>query len=449
MFKKRLFFFILLSCFIASLPGMALGEEVSTPAAINAKQVTITGQTDPGERVSVCVEREDGKRSYIHQLCADENGDYQFKFFLENGEYNATVSANGNIMEIPEISIEVIPGGDYDNDEDKSPEKYSASISVKGDTEKGWILPDSNWTWTGNCTILKALTGILDKYGIDYNITYGGSYVQSIDGLAHKKEGYPDSGWMYKINGKIRGPANAEKIEDGDIVYWFYSQDYTQDSNVNESKNKQPEQEKLPEEAVPGSEQTGKRISFDDVGDNIAWARDAIELLAGRGIIKGSGQGYEPHRSISRAEILALLVRINELESRESGADFGDLKDTDWFFDSVVLAVAHGWISGYEDGTLRPHTPISRNELACLLARTADPGKRSDMVGEFSFSDEEQIPSWALESVKYAVDEGWLSGYPDGSFRGEAYLSRAEAAVVIYNYLQSNCIMRGKNADSL
>ena len=436
MLKKRLVFFILLSFLIASLPGMALGETVTTPAAINADQVTIAGQTDPGERVSLCVEREDGKISYIHQLCANENGDFQFMFSLNSGEYYATVSVNGENLEIPGIGIEVISGGDHDNDEDKSPEVYSASISVKGDTEKGWILPDSNWIWTGSCTVMKALTEVLDQYGIDYNITYGGSYVQSIDGLAHKKEGFPNSGWVYKINGEIGGPANAEKVEDGDYVYWYYSLDYTQESNIDDLSIKQPELKKPPEETVPGSEQSGKRISFDDVGDDIAWARDAIELLAGRGIIKGSGQCYEPHRSISRAEMLALLVRINELENREPITDFKDVKDTDWFFDSVILAVAHGWISGYEDGTIQPNMPISRNELACLLARAAGPGKKPDMTGEFSFSDEKQIPSWAWQSVKYAVAEGWLSGYPDGSFRGEAYLSRAEAAVVIYNYLQ-------------
>lgn len=97
-----------------------------------------------------------------------------------------------------------------------------------------------------------------------------------------------------------------------------------------------------------------------------------------------------------------------------------------WSAADVEALLAQHLLSGYPDGTFRPNSRITRAELVVLLANALG---WSDSATATGFSDDQAIPGWARPAVVRARKEHLLTGYPDGSFGPERSVTRAEAAV--------------------
>ena len=95
----------------------------------------------------------------------------------------------------------------------------------------------------------------------------------------------------------------------------------------------------------------------------------------------------------------------------------------------MTFAKRYGIANGYLDGTFRPEQPVSRAELVKLIA--------SYFTVEGGTSPFPDVPDghWAAEVVSFAAEEGWVSGYPDGTFRPDAPVSRAEAVKILNHAL--------------
>lgn len=177
-----------------------------------------------------------------------------------------------------------------------------------------------------------------------------------------------------------------------------------------------------------------KRVEFSDVDDNMNWARDAIEVLAGQGIINGTGYGFAPQRSITRAEFIKLVVEALKLEKDEIKGDiFEDVNIEDWFAAYVECSYNNNIVTGDPDGNFRPNDVISRNEIAVILSRLNGIDDMDDVVLEFD--DALDIPEWSRIGVEFVNRTELMKGYEDNTFKGNNALSRAEAAVVIYRYM--------------
>lgn len=100
----------------------------------------------------------------------------------------------------------------------------------------------------------------------------------------------------------------------------------------------------------------------------------------------------------------------------------------DWAEPAIERAARQGLVSGYPDGTFKPDKPITRAEFTVLLARAL---QWNHVGAELAFIDREQIGAWATEAVVQAVQLGVLNGYADGSFRPNAVITRAEMATMI------------------
>ncbi|RXZ78691.1 hypothetical protein EBB07_26020 [Paenibacillaceae bacterium] len=97
-----------------------------------------------------------------------------------------------------------------------------------------------------------------------------------------------------------------------------------------------------------------------------------------------------------------------------------------WAEAAVKQAVAAGFVNGYPDGTFKPNGTITRAEFAVMLMKALKSGTDS---AELDFAD--TVPAWAQHSVAQAVEAEIIRGYEDGTFRGGASISRAELAVII------------------
>lgn len=181
------------------------------------------------------------------------------------------------------------------------------------------------------------------------------------------------------------------------------------------------------------------RANFIDVDESINWAKDAIEILAGQGIINGTGHGYEPQRAITRAEFIKLITKALDLKTdKKVEKIFDDIDSNDWFAEAVGIAYQNKIIIGDNGNKFRPNDKISRNEVATILYRLQNSKDENIKDYELDLKDKYQIPSWALEGVKFANKQELMIGYQDGTFKGDKPVTRAEAAVVIYRYLKQN-----------
>jgi len=163
------------------------------------------------------------------------------------------------------------------------------------------------------------------------------------------------------------------------------------------------------------------------------WAYDTITSLAAAEVILGSGaQTFDPQRAIRRAEFAALLARALNLPAPAGVVPaFRDVTPSDWFYDAVRRVVSAGFMVGVADGLFGPELRLTRQEAAAVAQRVAVDKPIPANVAPPSFTDESAVSTWALAAVIEAAMKGLMSGYPDGAFRPQAPLTRAEAAVLI------------------
>ncbi|MHA6484864.1 S-layer homology domain-containing protein [Paenibacillus sp. strain BS8-2] len=100
-----------------------------------------------------------------------------------------------------------------------------------------------------------------------------------------------------------------------------------------------------------------------------------------------------------------------------------------WAEASILKASEQGWITGYEDGTFRPQRQVTRAEFVAMLVRALDLPIPSPP--QPSFADHGSIPQWAIGYAAAAKEAGLVEGYADGNFQGNKPISRTEMAVLI------------------
>lgn len=139
--------------------------------------------------------------------------------------------------------------------------------------------------------------------------------------------------------------------------------------------------------------------------------------------IVGYGNGeVQPQNSITRAEVAAIFFRLLEDGIRNENFthqnDFSDVAADAWYCSSVSTLSRMGIIAGYPDGTFRPNAPITRAEFAAIATRFDNNGDKTPV----SFTD--IIGHWAEGEITVAANHGWVSGYGDNTFRPQNQITR-------------------------
>ncbi len=100
-----------------------------------------------------------------------------------------------------------------------------------------------------------------------------------------------------------------------------------------------------------------------------------------------------------------------------------------WAEKSIMRAVEQGWVAGYSDQTYRPHKHVTRAEFVAMLARALQLPIAS--APELEFADRDTIPAWARGYIAAAVEARLIAGYADGTFQAGKLITRAEMAALI------------------
>lgn len=185
--------------------------------------------------------------------------------------------------------------------------------------------------------------------------------------------------------------------------------------------------------------------SFEDM--QLHWAERAVHRLAARLVVDGvDAARFAPDRTVTRAEFVAMLVRLLGLPpvGRDTVAKFEDVDPSAWYADAVARAAAAGLIDGVSPGRFAPGEPLTREQMAVIVARAyaavaggAATGNGASGAGSngsspaAGFADAADIAPWALQAVGQLKDWKLADGYPDGRFAPKQLLTRAEAAVML------------------
>lgn len=141
-----------------------------------------------------------------------------------------------------------------------------------------------------------------------------------------------------------------------------------------------------------------------------------------------------PNGQITRAEVATIFFRLLRDEVRDgaftTSNSYSDVAYGKWYNNPISTMSALGIITGYPDGTFKPNKPITRAEFAAIAARfdETQSGKSA------TFSD--VIGHWAAKEIGIAYYNDWIKGYPDGTFKPDQNITRAEAMTLINRVLE-------------
>ena len=141
----------------------------------------------------------------------------------------------------------------------------------------------------------------------------------------------------------------------------------------------------------------------------------------------------EPNGNITRAEVATIFFRLLTEEVRTANStqsnSLSDVTRGQWFNHAVSTLSSMDIVKGHNDGTFAPNAPITRAEFAAIAARFDD--KNRDTSSKFT----DIASHWAKNEIGIAANKGWINGYPDGTFRPNQYITRAEAMTLVNRVL--------------
>lgn len=163
------------------------------------------------------------------------------------------------------------------------------------------------------------------------------------------------------------------------------------------------------------------------------WAKEAIEKWNAYEVVKGYENGdFRPNNPITRAELATILDRVFKFPEASSLSPYMDIIATPdkWYVAPVSKVTAQELM--YIEGFLfEPNAPVTREEAAYAIAKAYE---LSPIEEEKTyFKDEEQISLWAKKAVKTLAYYGYISGTPEGDFRPQSTLTRAEIVMMLNN----------------
>ena len=288
-----------------------------------------------------------------------------------------------------------------------TPLKAGEKVTAKA-TERGKTPSDEVWAYvSGNLTLT------LDENYRGGEITHYDVYQgELIERYLYtpRRRGYVFEGWSYNSR-------RLDEVRPGDGIY------YPTTLYAIWSKQKAKDDEDV------------EPVDTREVGEHKAYMF---------GYTDGT---VRPNGYITRAEAAALVTRLLGLDTFASAAEpaFTDTPSS-WYNKAINAAVNRGIMKGYPDKSFRPNAPITRAEFTQMIS-TID----NKPYGVAPFAD--VVGHWAERPIGSEYQAGRIKGYPDGTFRPNAFITRAEAVVILNKIFERNydamSAINAKNKESI
>ena len=163
--------------------------------------------------------------------------------------------------------------------------------------------------------------------------------------------------------------------------------------------------------------------------------KNAVEEVKAIAYIKGYPDGtFKPQANVTRAEaaqMFATLLNGGTNFGTSQATKFSDASD-DWYSKAINYVVGKGLISGYPNGTFKPNESITRAEFAQMISGYI----KNEKAGSSDFQDVKD--HWAKDAIDKLYGNKNVTGYPDGSFKPNAKITRAEAVTILNSVFNRN-----------
>ncbi|MEC0226237.1 S-layer homology domain-containing protein [Paenibacillus alba] len=139
---------------------------------------------------------------------------------------------------------------------------------------------------------------------------------------------------------------------------------------------------------------------------------------------------FRSDTQVTRAEVAQMFYNLlKNQDINTSGMHFADVPGNAWYAKAVNTLASLGIINGYEDGTFAPNKAITRAEFTIIAVSFSN-----NTAGNKSFTDVSKT-HWAYSSIATSAEYGWVNGYPDGTFEPDKTITRAESAAIVNRML--------------
>lgn len=184
---------------------------------------------------------------------------------------------------------------------------------------------------------------------------------------------------------------------------------------------------------IPSNQLAGAAPAKENIGQH--WAGKLMQDWVSKGNLKGYPDGQlHPDRQMTRAEFITVLTKglppKEASTSSKAESSFTDVHNQQWYYTQIQQAVAAGYVKGYPDGSFKPNALISRQEAAVILVKRLQLPVSESQILE-TYHDYKQIPVWAQTSVATLLSHSLIQGYPDQTLRTTKQLTRAEAVTLV------------------
>ena len=178
-------------------------------------------------------------------------------------------------------------------------------------------------------------------------------------------------------------------------------------------------------------------VKFPDVPSS-HWAFEQIADLQSRNVIQGYENGYfRPNKTVTRAEWAKIMVGAADIPANDSDVHFSDTAN---HWGLPYINAARVYLTSYSNNTYRPNIAAVREDVIVSMARLLRCEWCIEEEYELSyltkFTDSDSISDGLKKYVAVAIERGLIEGFPDNTIRGQATVTRAEAAVLLWRAVQ-------------
>lgn len=175
---------------------------------------------------------------------------------------------------------------------------------------------------------------------------------------------------------------------------------------------------------------------FMDIPNGVWYYKDAAEagerwIVSGIAPFTFGANSY-----LTRAMAVTMIARAAEADLTEQGTSFADVPEDAWFAAGVAWAEKLALVDGIGDDRFAPHHVVTREQYIVMLIRYAESCGAEPDTAELEYTDADQISAYALEAMQKAQSLDLLAGYEDGSIRPLSKLSRAEGVALLMRLLR-------------
>jgi hypothetical protein len=159
------------------------------------------------------------------------------------------------------------------------------------------------------------------------------------------------------------------------------------------------------------------------------WAKEQIQSFVDNGYVQGYPNGTFKPDNDITRAEFMTIANKAFGFTEKAEISYTDVKAGSWYADTVAIAKAAGYINGYPNGTMKPDAPITREEAAVIVAKID--ALTSNETAANTFTDGADLAAWSKGSIGACADAKIFNGYPNGSFQAASLIERGESVVAL------------------